>query len=154
MQKDSQKDGLTRPRNPGIPDDPGRRGVVGIAMRDDGRFLVIRRSRHVVAAGMYCFPGGGIEGDESEADALVREFREEVGAEIMPVRRVWQCVTDWQVQLSWWHVRLADAAELQANRAEVERIEWFSAREMAALTNLLPSNYDFLAGLLSGDIKL
>ena len=103
---------------------------------------------------MYCFPGGGIEGDESEAEALRREFHEEVGAMIKPVRRVWQCVTDWQVELAWWHVRLADGACLRANEAEVDSIEWFSASEMAALPNLLPSNYDFLAGLLKGSIRL
>ncbi|MEA1951998.1 MAG: NUDIX domain-containing protein [Planctomycetota bacterium] len=145
---------MTGSRKLNIPDDPGRRGVVGIAVRDDGRFLVIRRSRHVVAPGMYCFPGGGIEGDESEAEALVREFHEEVGARVEPVRRAWQCVTDWKVELSWWHVRLADGGCLRANQAEVERIEWFSAGEMAALPNLLPSNYDFLAGLLDGSICL
>lgn len=107
-----------------------------------------------MAPGMYCFPGGGIEGHESEAEALTREFREEVGAVVEPVRRVWQCVTDWKVQLSWWHVRLADSVCLRANEAEVDSIEWFSAREMAALPNLLPSNYDFLAGLLDGSIQL
>ena len=43
-----------------IPDDPGRRGVVGVVVRD-GRMLVISRSRSVVAPLVYCFPGGGIE---------------------------------------------------------------------------------------------
>lgn len=56
-----------------IPDDPGRRGAVAICVRD-GRMLVIRRARSVVAPLTYCFPGGGIEGDESEQQALIREF--------------------------------------------------------------------------------
>jgi 8-oxo-dGTP pyrophosphatase MutT (NUDIX family) len=103
---------------------------------------------------MYCFPGGGIEGDESETDALRREFREEVGAKVEPVRRIWQCVTDWQVELAWWHVHLADDAVLRPNQSEVDSIRWFSAREMAALPNLLPSNYEFLAGVLNGSIQL
>lgn len=153
MNKNSRQKGLALTRTLNIPDDPGRRGVVGIADRDDGRFLVIRRSKNVVAPGMYCFPGGGIEGDESEEDALQREFIEEVGARIEPVKRVWQCVTDWQVQLSWWHVRLIDTAGLRANQSEVDRIEWFSVEEMAALPNLLPSNYDFLKELLEGGIQ-
>lgn len=153
MQENSQKHRSTRSDKLNIPNDPGRRGVVGVAIRQ-GKFLVIRRSEHVVAPGMYCFPGGGIEGDESESDALVREFREEIDALIAPIRRVWQCVTDWQVKLSWWHVRLADDAALQANQAEVDSIQWFSAHELAALPNLLPSNHDFLTGLLEGAIRL
>ncbi len=154
MQEDSRKNGLTRSQRLNIPNDPGRRGVVGIAVGGAGRFLVIRRSVHVVAPGMYCFPGGGIEDDESETDALRREFREEVNAQVEPLRQVWQCVTDWQVELSWWHVRLADGARLRANPAEVDSIRWFSTSEMAALPNLLPSNYDFLTELQQGSIRL
>jgi hypothetical protein len=40
-----------------IPDDPGRRGAVAVVVRD-GRMLVIRRARSVVAPLVYCFPGG------------------------------------------------------------------------------------------------
>jgi 8-oxo-dGTP pyrophosphatase MutT (NUDIX family) len=52
---------------------PIRRGVVAVVLRDE-RFLVIRRAAGVVAPGAFCFPGGGVEGDESETQALVREF--------------------------------------------------------------------------------
>ena len=62
-----------------------RQGAVAVVVRDD-RFLVIRRSANVVAPGAFCFPGGGIEAGETEERALVREFREELGATIVPVR--------------------------------------------------------------------
>ena len=97
---------LDPPAKMPIPDDPGRRGVVGVVVRD-GRMLVIRRSRSVVAPLVYCFPGGGIEAGESEEEALVREFREEVGVAVRPVRRLWQCVTAWKVDLAWWLVEMA-----------------------------------------------
>ncbi len=35
------------------------------------------------------FPGGGIEPGESPMDALIREFREEVGLEVQPVMLIW-----------------------------------------------------------------
>lgn len=136
-----------------IPDDPGRRGVVGVAVRD-GRFLVICRSKEVVAPGMYCFPGGGIEGRETEPQALAREFREEIGVEAVPLRRIWQCLTAWQVSLSWWQVSLAAGAVFRPNAAEVEAIEWLSLAEMQRLPNLLSSNHDFLAALSAGTIRL
>jgi 8-oxo-dGTP diphosphatase len=126
-----------------IPDDPGSRGVVGVAWRD-GRMLVIRRSQSVVAPRIYCFPGGGIEPGESEEDALVREFREEIGATVTPVRLLWRCTTAWKVDLAWWLVELPPEAALRANPAEVESIHWFTPEEMARLPDLLESNREFL----------
>jgi 8-oxo-dGTP diphosphatase len=126
-----------------IPDDPGRRGAVGVVVRD-GRLLVIRRSRSVVAPLVYCFPGGGIEGDETEEEALIREFREEIGVIIRPLRRLWHCVTPWKVDLAWWLVDMPRDAQPVANPSEVESIHWFTPDEMAALPDLLESNRGFL----------
>ena len=126
-----------------IPDDPGRRGVVGVVVRD-GRMLVIRRSRSVVAPLVYCFPGGGIEEGESEEDALVREFREEVGVAIRPVRRLWRCVTAWKVDLAWWLAEMSPDATPVGNPSEVESIHWYTPAEMAELPSLLDSNLEFL----------
>jgi 8-oxo-dGTP pyrophosphatase MutT (NUDIX family) len=136
-----------------IPDDPGRRGAVGVVVRD-GRMLVIRRSRSVVAPLVYCFPGGGIEDGESEEEALVREFREEVGARLRPVRRLWRCVTAWKVELAWWLGELEPDAALVANPREVESLHWFTPAEMAALPDLLESNRAFLDLLARGEITL
>jgi 8-oxo-dGTP diphosphatase len=136
-----------------IPDDPGRRGAVAIALRE-GRMLVIRRSRQVVAPLVYCFPGGGIENGESEEEALVRECREEIGATLKPVRRLWECTTGWKVHLAWWLAEIAPEAELNLNPREVESIHWFTPEEMAALRDLLPSNKDFLDLVQSGAILL
>ena len=137
-----------------IPDDPGRRGVVGVAVRD-GRMLVIRRSRSVVAPLVYCFPGGGIELNESEEEALVREFREEVGVAVRPLRRLWECVTAWKVELAWWLVEMPPDATPVPNPAEVESIHWYTPEEMSQLPDLLESNREFLefvkkSGLFSG----
>jgi 8-oxo-dGTP diphosphatase len=126
-----------------IPDDPGRRGVVGIVVRE-GRMLVIRRSRTVVAPLVYCFPGGGIDGAETEEEALTREFMEEIGVVVRPVRRLWHCVTAWKVDLAWWLAEMAPDATPVANPAEVESIHWYTPEEMAALPDLLDSNREFL----------
>ena len=136
-----------------IPDDPGRRGAVAIALRE-GRMLVIRRSPHVVAPRVYCFPGGGIEEGESEEEALVRECREEIGVTLKPLRRLWECTTAWKVHLAWWLAAIAPDARPTANPREVESIHWFTPEEMAALPDLLPSNKDFLDLVLSGAILL
>lgn len=135
------------------PDDPGRRGAVVIVVRD-GRMLVIRRSRWVVAPRTYCFPGGGIERGESEEEALVREFREELGVTVRPVRRLWQCVTAWKVELAWWLGELEPDAEPLPNPAEVESVHWLNPAEMSQLPGLLESNREFLVLLRRGEIHL
>lgn len=136
-----------------IPDDPGRRGAVAVVLRD-GRMLVIRRAATVVAPLVYCFPGGGIEDGESEEEALVREFREEVGVALRPVRRLWQCVTAWKVELAWWLGEVEPDAVPVANPREVDSIHWCTPREMAELPDLLQSNRQFLELLERGEIKL
>jgi 8-oxo-dGTP pyrophosphatase MutT (NUDIX family) len=136
-----------------IPDDPGRRGAVAVVSRD-GRLLVIRRSRSVVAPLVYCFPGGGIEADESEEEALVRELREELGITVRPVRRLWQCVTAWKVELAWWLGELSPNAIPVANPQEVDSIHWMTPQEMALLPDLLESNREFLRLIEQGKIAL
>ena len=50
--------------------------VAGIARRADGRVLLQR------SGGDYAFIGGHVRAFETSADALIREFREELGARI------------------------------------------------------------------------
>ncbi len=116
--------------------------------------LVIRRSRYVEAPRTYCFPGGAIESGESEPMALVRELREELGAAIRPVRRVWQSVTPWGVALAWWQCDLEPTPPLMPNPNEVESIHWLTPDEMTGLAGLLESNHDFLDALAAGAIRL
>ena len=61
--------------------------VAAAVIRDAGnRILVTRRlpGRHL--AGMWEFPGGKIESDESPEQALARELDEELGIRMGPVR--------------------------------------------------------------------
>ena len=52
---------------------------VGAVIKDDpGRLLLIKRG-HAPGAGLWSLPGGRIEPGETDAEALVREIREETG---------------------------------------------------------------------------
>ena len=62
--------------------------VVAAAIERDGRYLAARRTKPDWAAGRWEFPGGKVEPGESEADALAREIREELGVEIAVGARV------------------------------------------------------------------
>ena len=133
--------------------DPRHHGVVAVVVHD-GRFLVIRRSDKVIAPGMICFPGGGIERDESEEQTLVREIREELGVTIEPVRRIWRNVTPWNVELAWWLGRIDNGQPLRPNPNEVASAHWVSLHEMRQMSDLLESMHQFLDALQSGEIEL
>jgi 8-oxo-dGTP diphosphatase len=56
--------------------------VVAAALISNGRVLVARRSAPAELAGQWEFPGGKVEADESDAEALKRECDEELGISI------------------------------------------------------------------------
>jgi 8-oxo-dGTP pyrophosphatase MutT (NUDIX family) len=122
---------------------PPRRGVVAVILRGE-QFLVIRRSQHVRAPGMHCFPGGAIEPGESEEEALCRELSEELDLSAQPLRRLWESVTPWNVALTWWLAGIDAQALPIPNPLEVESFHWLTAAEIRALPNLLASNLEFL----------
>jgi 8-oxo-dGTP diphosphatase len=54
--------------------------VVAAALVDaDGRVLIAQRPEGKMMAGLWEFPGGKIEADESPESALIRELSEELG---------------------------------------------------------------------------
>src|SRR5882757_951935 len=61
------------------------RCVGGIAHDEQGRLLVIQRG-HEPGRGRWSLPGGRVEPGETDAEALVRELREETGLRVRPGR--------------------------------------------------------------------
>ncbi|QFU93594.1 NUDIX hydrolase [Amycolatopsis sp. YIM 10] len=59
------------------------RCVGGIALDSGGRLLLIRRANEP-GAGLWSLPGGRVERDETDNDALIREMREETALEVVP----------------------------------------------------------------------
>ena len=56
--------------------------VVGILFNEKGEVLVALRPPHVVQPGIWEFPGGKVEKNETLENALIREFQEEIGITI------------------------------------------------------------------------
>lgn len=53
--------------------------VVGVLLNAQNEVLIALRPPHVVQPGVWEFPGGKVEKNESLENALIREFQEEVG---------------------------------------------------------------------------
>ncbi|WP_242913885.1 NUDIX domain-containing protein [Brevundimonas pishanensis] len=62
-----------------------RAAVFGIAERD-GLIACVRITRD--KGPYFDLPGGAVEGEETEAEALTREFREETGLDVTPIDRL------------------------------------------------------------------
>jgi 8-oxo-dGTP diphosphatase len=56
--------------------------VVAGALIADGALLVAQRARPPQLAGLWELPGGKVAAGESDAEALVRELREELGVDV------------------------------------------------------------------------
>jgi 8-oxo-dGTP diphosphatase len=56
--------------------------VVAAVLEKDGRYLITQRRASAVLPLMWEFPGGRVEGEETDATALKREVRHRLGAEI------------------------------------------------------------------------
>jgi 8-oxo-dGTP diphosphatase len=133
------------------PTPSGRRGVVAITRRRvDGRFLVIRRGRTLVAGGQVCFPGGHIEAGEGEDEAIVRECREELAARVEATACVWRSMTSWGTSLAWWTVVLDEGEPLVPHPVEVDEILWLTPQEMLDHPELLQGNRPFLEAVIEG----
>ena len=136
-----------------LQDPSRRRGVVGVIFRED-RLLVIRRSLTVVAPGLLCLPGGGIEEGETESEALVREMREELGIDVTPKRLCWRSTTSWNTELAWWIAHLDPSITPIANPDEVAEVHWLRREEIRDADDMLPSLPKFLDAWKRGDIDL
>jgi 8-oxo-dGTP diphosphatase len=56
--------------------------VVAAMIEADGRYLITQRRVTAVLPSLWEFPGGRVETDESDAEALAREVHERLGVQI------------------------------------------------------------------------
>jgi 8-oxo-dGTP diphosphatase len=123
--------------------------VVAAAIVRGGRVLAARRSRPATLAGGWEFPGGKVEGGESERDALTRECQEELGVTISSGAELGEA-SDGRIRLVLYAATL-DRGEPVAHD-DHDELRWVGLAELEAVAwlpidrELLPS----VAGLLTG----
>ena len=82
--------------------------AAAVILQADGRFLLGRRPEGKPYGGYWEFPGGKIEPGETEAEAAMRECREELGVEVeplAPLMTVRHTFTHFRVTLHVLHCR-------------------------------------------------
>lgn len=123
------------------------RVAAGVVRRGD-RFLLAKRPAGRHGAGLWEFPGGKLEPGETPADALAREFHEELGTGIRVgalVRRIDHDYPDRSVALEFLEGEL-DGPEPRP--LDATDLGWFAPEAMAALP-LLPADLPLIDDLLA-----
>ena len=131
-----------------IPFEQRTEGVIVACQRADGRWLLIRRSATVRRPLLVCFPGGWIEPGEAQDAAVIREMREELQADVSPVRCVWKQLFGEPERTLWgWYARL-HSPTVEPNPDEVQEVLWLTPEEAINHPDVLPGTELFLTTLL------
>ena len=107
--------------------------VVAAALIDaDGRVLIARRPEGKQLAGLWEFPGGKLDPNESPEQALVRELREELGVDacvscLQPLAFASHSYEDFHLLMPLYVCRRWDGFVAPA---EGQAIKWVRPREL------------------------
>ncbi len=113
----------------------------------DGRWLLIRRGKKVVAPGRVCFPGGAVEVGEDRMVAAVREMKEELGIDVSLTGPIWQHVFDDRPLTLWGFLAAEVGGELTPDPYEVAEILWLTPDEVRTHPDAMPMTDLFVTAL-------
>jgi 8-oxo-dGTP diphosphatase len=121
--------------------------VVAAALFDaERRVLIAERPAGKHMAGWWEFPGGKVAAGETDAAALKRELREELGVEVRPDYEVMQLQHDYPdrvVDLVLWHATLEGGAP---QGLDGQQLKWVECQTLGN-QRLLPADQPFIAAL-------
>ncbi|MGI8723557.1 MAG: NUDIX hydrolase [Geodermatophilaceae bacterium] len=129
--------------------------AVVVVLRHRDRVLVIQRSPHVMLPGYWTPLSGRIEPGESQEEALVREVNEEVGLQVTPGVKVWECPTDdGDFLLHWWTADLESdqvvPVPLTLDPTEVSDARWATPEEFLQMSPTFAGDREFFERVLPG----
>ncbi|HVX47266.1 MAG TPA: NUDIX domain-containing protein [Mycobacteriales bacterium] len=117
--------------------------VVAGAVVAGGKLLVAQRAHPDELAGRYELPGGKVEPGEPSLSALVREWDEELGVQIVPGRRIGPDIVLGRRVLRVWRARIRSGVPEAREHAG---LRWVGPRELAGL-DWLPADRALLPDL-------
>lgn len=117
--------------------------VVAALISADGRFLICRRPLDKARGGYWEFPGGKLEAGETPQQALARECREELGADVVVgdrVTSVTHTYPDMTVQIDLYEASVAGRAPRMLEHIDMR---WVTIPEMSSF-EFCPADVDIL----------
>lgn len=108
--------------------------VVGAMVeREPGRYLITQRPARSSLPLLWEFPGGRVEEAETDADALARELKEEMGARVEVGEQVMHLrhqYPDYEIDFRVYHCRLL-SPEDEIQHLGVHDHRWVTLAEMS-----------------------
>ena len=108
--------------------------VVGAAIIKNQKVLAMQRSETMTLPGLWEFPGGKIEADESEEEALVREIKEELNIDIEILDYVNEASYPYDFGTVCLKVYTAQIIEGEISLEEHRDGKWLAADELYEVT--------------------
>jgi len=120
--------------------------VVAALIARGGRMLISQRPPGSGHGGRWEFPGGKREADESDAEALLRELREELGI-VLPIGpRAWT-ERSGPLELRFYWCHWTDA--LRPRPLEVVQFRWVAVGQLAGYL-FPPADHQLVQALVGG----
>lgn len=98
--------------------------VVGLLFDSASNILIAERSAERYAPGLWEFPGGKIEPNESIEQALIREFKEEVGIDVQCAQPWFSLTHRYPEREILLHIWLVTAFAGNPYGAEGQKVKW------------------------------
>lgn len=109
---------------------PLRHAIVAVIENGD-RILMVERAATDTYPGYWSAVTGGLDGDESQEQACVREVGEEVGLKVRPVRKLWESLTrGGHFVLHWWQCELVGSDNVTPEPSEVSDWRWVKPADL------------------------
>jgi len=111
--------------------------AVGVIKNERGEILISHRLQHQQRGGLWEFPGGKIELDETPFQGLQRELTEELGIVIHSAKPLLKIKHDYDDVSVLLNVFLVEKYQGQATGMEQQKVQWVGVSEL--------TNFDFPA---------
>jgi 8-oxo-dGTP diphosphatase len=98
--------------------------IVGILINSWQEILIAQRPKEKYKGGLWEFPGGKIEADESPLDALKRELSEEIDIEVLLAKPWMEVQHDYGDRIVFLHVWLVTQFFGEPLGKEGQQIAW------------------------------
>ena len=106
--------------------------VVAAIIRRSAEILITRRFDHVHLPGLWEFPGGKVEPDESLQAALQREIREELGVEISVHEEYFSLQHEYPTKRVNLHFFNCTISAGEPQPLQVADLKWVTPSELAS----------------------
>jgi ADP-ribose pyrophosphatase len=112
------------------------RPAVGVVVRRNNEFLLLRQYRFIVDEFVWAIPSGGVEEGETLEQAAARELEEESGYRAKSLRRILDCFASYGCSNQRFVIFLAENVEplsCPIDKNEVIAAQWFRRDEVVEM---------------------